>query len=357
MKMENNLNIDEIILLNHYFLNYCRICLFNIVQYADENKLSGETIKFKTNIDKTIFQKESDNAEQWLMDNGYKDIMYEFYYKHLFFSLIVDFSNYYNASIDMAFNGNINVAWSLLRKPLQETLAYFEWLYVDKNELLNLMIEGNDTKKYEIMSRNLKEKRKKHIYLIQGTNESRPIDMFEFRYSYDKELTINGILQATNHLITTRPALKTSPSGLNFVFPNEENINRNIGFYYTSIPYVMTYTMKLIIEMFGKIAKLKDYSILMNQINLTLKSLNAMNIFEKSNELLNLKQLNIYCPQCGKKYNSKKVWFDYTCSQFECNACHNKIDTYKFIFDFENINMIKQSQNRPQNHIWVGGKP
>ena len=64
MKMENNLNIDEIILLNHYFLNYCRICLFNIVQYADENKLSGETIKFKTNIDKTIFQKESDNAEQ-----------------------------------------------------------------------------------------------------------------------------------------------------------------------------------------------------------------------------------------------------------------------------------------------------
>lgn len=107
--------------------------------------------------------------------------------------------------------------------------------------------------------------------------------------------------------------------------------------------------MKIIINMFGKIANLKNYSILMNHINLTLKSLNAMNIFEKANKLLNLDQVNIYCPQCGKKHNSHKKWIDFTCDQFECDYCHNEIDTYKFIFDFENINFTYNDTEESQN--------
>lgn len=351
--MENNINTNETILLNHHFLNYCKTCLFNMVQYADKNNLVSECINLKSNDElnaiKEIDNGKYENIEKWLINNGYKNDIYNVYYKHLFFSLIVDFSNYYNASIDRAINGNINVAWSLLRKPLQETLAYFEWLYVDKDELLKLMLEGDDVKKYEIMSKGLSEKRKEHIHIIQPMHESDLIDMYDFRYSYDKELTINGILQATNHLITTRPVLKTSPSGLNFVFPNDEIISRNIEFYYTSVPYIMAYAVKLIMKMFGEIAKLNTYSILMNHINLMLKSLSTMNIFEKANKLLNLEQVYIYCPQCGNKHNSQKSWIDFTCNQFECECCHNKINTDKFIFDFEDVDLTSNKMKENQN--------
>lgn len=330
------------------FLNYCRNCLHNILLYADEKNLVTDCIKLKSE-EELIELEKSDDAQQWLINNGYKAEMYYLYYKHLFFSLLVDFSNYYNTSIDRAFYGNINVAWSLLRKPFQETLAYLEWLYVDKDELLKLMIEEDNVEKYEIMGKGLREKRKNNIHKIQSPHESHPIDMYDFRYSYNQELTINGILQATNHLITTKPALKTSPSGLNFVFLNEETINNNLEFYFISVPYVMGYTMKLIMKMFGEIAKLNDYSIGMNEINLTLKNLNSMNILEKSNKFLDFEHIDIYCPRCGKKFNSYKMWIDFTCNQLECDCCSYKIDTDKFIFDFEETNYTKFDMEDSQN--------
>ena len=342
---KNILKIKEDFLSAHNFLNHCRMCLISMIEYADNNRLVGESINFKSDNDKIAFENlcknKDNNTEQWLMDNGFKDVMYSFYYKHLFFSLIVDFSNYYNASIDMAFDGNINVAWALLRKPLQETLAYIEWLYIDKNELLELMIEGNDVKAYEIMSKPLLKKRKEHIEKIQSKSTSSKIDMFEFRYSYKDQFTLNGILQATNHLITSRPALKTSPSGLNYIFLDEDIINKNIGFYYTAIPYVMLYAMDIIMNMFGKIAKFGEYTVLVNRLNLWLKNLCAMRAtFEKAKELFDLDEIALYCPKCGKKHSSDKTWIDFANGHFKCGHCREKINTYQYIIDFENIKIV-----------------
>ena len=111
-----------------------------MVEYTDKHTLVSEQINYRSDKDRLELEKAINNnqmsAEQWLNENGYKDAAYNLYYKRLFISLLVDFSNYFNASIDMASEGNINVAWALLRKPLQESLAYFEWLYVNKNELI-----------------------------------------------------------------------------------------------------------------------------------------------------------------------------------------------------------------------------
>lgn len=344
-KTKNNPKINDEFLPTHDFLNYCRTCLISIIEYADNNTLVKEAINYKSDTDQKAFETIRDNsdnnAEQWLIDNGYEDVVYAYYYKHLFFSLLVDFSNYYNASIDMAVNGNINVAWALLRRPLQETLAYIEWLYIDKNELLRLMIKGTDVRAYEIMNKQLKQKRKDHIDQIQSQRDSGKIDMFKFRYSYEDEFTLNGILQATNHLITTRPVLKTSPSGLNYVFLDDDTVHRNIGFYYTSIPYVILYAMEIIMNMFVEIAKLGDYTSFVNRLNLWLKNFCAMRItFEKAKNLFDLEEMALYCPKCGKKYSSDKAWIDFTCNYFKCKYCKKKVNTYQFIFDFENIKIV-----------------
>lgn len=343
--MIDNTKIIEEFSLQHIYLDYCRMCLISIIEFADKEKLSTEKIDFNSDKDMltydSICKSENENAEQWLMNNGYKDIMYRFYYKHLFFSLLVDFSNYYIASIDMAFKGNINVAWALLRKPFQETLAYFEWLCVNKEELLELMIEGNDVSKYETMSAKLKDKRKAHIDQIQAKRGSGPIDMFDFRYSYKNEFTLNGILQATNHLITTRPALKTSPSGLNYIFPNDDIIERSIGFYYNAVPYTMLYAMDIIMKMFADIAKLGDYTVIVNRLNLHLKNLCSMKAtFEKAKELMGLDEFAIYYPKCGAKHSSDEMWIEFVCEHFECEHCESTINTHQYIFDFESIEFV-----------------
>ena len=345
---KSKIKINEEHFPRHIFLTYCRNCLFNMLEYADKEQLSSAKIDLKSEDEKLQFESFCKNTESmlsWLDSKGHKDTLYNLYYKHLFFSLIVDFSNYFGASIEHAIKGNINVAWSLLRKPLQETLAYIEWLYVDKDELISLMLNEPDVKKYEIIRK--KEKIKQNIKKIPFYSDEQPIDMFEFRYSYDTDVTINGILQATNHLITTRPNLKTSPSGLNFVFPDNEINERNIGFYYTTIPYIMLYAMNIMLSIFNDFAKVNNYTRVINQLNLNLKNFRAMPMaFEKTKEILLLDKFAIYCPHCGKKYSSDKKWITFAEYRFRCSRCFNTINTHKYIFDYEKVEFIEKDKEQ-----------
>ena len=173
---------------------------------------------------------------------------------------------------------------------------------------------------------------------------------YDFRYSYKKQLTLNGILQATNHLITTRPYLKTSPSGLNFVFPDDDSIHRNTGFYYTSLPYVMKYTVDLVMKIFGNIAELSAYTIAMNSLNATLKAFQAMSVpYEEAKEMLYLGKIPIYCPVCGQAHSTDEVWINFAYSYFECSKCHKKINTYQYLFDFEDITFVTDEQEEKKN--------
>lgn len=347
---KNESNMDGEHIMRHDFLNYCSCCLLDIIKYVDENHIAKENLHFNDKRLADEFQSKcatltEDEKTSWLINNGCKNDIYNFYYKHLFCSLIVDFSNYYNASVEMAYKRNIYAAWALLRRPLQETLAYLEWLYVDRYELIKLMLEQDDTKKYELMSRVNKSKIKNHIQEIQAEGEKGIIDLYEFRYSYDTEFTINGILQATNHLITTRPALKTSPHGLNFVFQNDDTINRNTGFYYTSVPYIMLNAMKIIFGMFFEIANLDEYSQNINYLNLSLKNFGAMPIeFEKSKEILQLSDRKIICPHCKKGYSTNEKWIDFTNNRFKCDKCFTELDTFGFIPDYM-LNRTEENKN------------
>lgn len=339
---KENLKISQEFLPFYDFLNYCRFCFLDMLEYADKKHLSMEAINYKSDADRMAFENicknQKQNLDQWLLDNGYKKVAFNFYFKHLFFSLLVDFCNYYNASLDIASNENIYVAWSLLRKPLQETLAYIEWLYVDKEELISLMMENQDVSSYEIMNKKNRWKIKKHIQMIQPSISSEKMNIYDFRYSYENPLTLNGILQATNHLITTRPYLKTSPSGLNFVFENYDSIHRNTGFYYTSLSYVMKYAIELVMKIFASIAKLSDYTITVNSLNAMLKAYQALSIpYERAKNLIDLEQMPIYCPACGQANNTNEMWINFAHSYFECNKCHKKINTFQYLFDFEDI--------------------
>ena len=126
----------------------------DIVKYADEHNLTTTTIPFKNDNDRKTFAElceyDDEKGMKWLLENGYEDSVYDCTYKYVFFSLIVDFSNFYNVSIEQAFAGNIAVAWSLLRRPLQETLAYIDWLYLDKHELIKRMLRSDSVHKTDL---------------------------------------------------------------------------------------------------------------------------------------------------------------------------------------------------------------
>ena len=184
------------------------------------------------------------------------------------------------------------------------------------------------------------DKKKDNISRIYGKQN----EIFEFRYDKDADVSLQGILNAANHLVTTRNAsFKTKPSSLNFVFPTKEIVEQYIGFYYTSLPMVMFNAIELIMKMFEKIAGLNDYTVAMNRYNLRLKNLKALQTMSLD-EAMNLLEIKIpiICDKCGNKIESMQDWEQFAYYKCSCQNCKKEINTFGYIFDFENISFVEK---------------
>ena len=127
---------------------------------------------------------------------------------------------------------------------------------------------------------------------------------------------------------------------------NDEIYQRNVGFYYTSIPYVMFYTMDVITKIFIDIAKLGEYTVSINKYNLALKNLYAAHTsFDKVKTLLNSDEMYLFCSRCGKKHNSDLDWIKFTQNRFRCRRCFKKLNTNTMIFDFEDVRRDREAES------------
>ena len=335
--------LNEIHYARYDYLNYCRYVLIDMVNYADKNKSTITTIPFKNDKDKDTFagicESKDIDGMKWLMDNGYEEAVYDCTYKHIFFSMLVDFSNFYIASIEQAFIGNMTVAWSLLRRPLQETLAYIEWLLVDNYELPKRMLNEKSVEAYDLKARKNHKLRKSIIDEVYKGIKTDDFNVYDFRYSKKDKSSLDGILNGATHLITTyNEHFKTAPSSFNFVFDDEAYREKSVNMYFTSVPFVMHYAMHTIMKLFGEIADLKPYTLIMNEYNHRLKSLKAMQTMSLEEGVAVAEiELPIYCTKCGNKMESLDDWQAYAYKSIQCKQCKNEIDTFGYIFDFEEI--------------------
>ena len=134
----------------HNYLVYCNDVLVSMLQYVDEHRLTSMPFQFDSNekaaefdLNNQMYDSENTLWQDWLIENGYKESMYEIYYRHTLFSLVSDLCNYIIESINCAAKMKIAVSYALLRKPLKDSLGYIEWLFVNKNEMLNLLVNGS----------------------------------------------------------------------------------------------------------------------------------------------------------------------------------------------------------------------
>lgn len=325
----------------HNYLTYCNDVLVSILKYVDQEKISSIKIEFRSEIDAHLFkkiEKDSEDWQSWLMEHGYTKELYEAYYRHTFFSLVVDFCHYMLESINCAAKMNVSVSYALLRKPLKDTLGYIEWLCVDKDELLGLLTRGSP-KELEIY----KEKARIHTSAIEekyGGNS-----YFNFRYNKSDKTSLEHIWNNANHLITTKYSLsKTEPGNLNFIFAEEGELRHFSDYYYITVPAIMQYATNLICDMFESFAPLNRYTILMNHLNRALKAfaLVESSSFNDMKEIIDNYKLPIICPQCGLKMkmtnNRMSKFFSGKCV---CSRCRYTIKTNQYIFDWQKIDFVE----------------
>ena len=80
----------------HNYLTYCNDVLVSILKYVDREKLSSVKIEFRSENDANLFlkiEKDSEDWQNWLMAHGYIEELYEAYYRHTLFSLVLLLKN------------------------------------------------------------------------------------------------------------------------------------------------------------------------------------------------------------------------------------------------------------------------
>lgn len=263
--------------------------------------------------------------------------MYEVYYRHTFFSLVADFCSYMLESINCAAKMKVAVSYALLRKPLKDTLGYIEWLRVNRNGMLDLLASG---KPEDLVI--TKEKAREHTSLIE--ENCKMSSFFDFRYNKASETSLEHIWNNANHLITTKYKLsKTEPGNLNFVFADEAILRSFSDYYYITVPAIMSYAVNLICEMFEEFAPLNKYTVLMNKLNRTLRSLEILETisFDDAKKLYSSGNVPIVCPRCGLKMKmTDKRMLKFIGNKCTCSRCLKTIKTGRYIFDWEKVDFV-----------------
>ena len=237
-------------------------------------------------------------------------------------------------SINCAAKMKVAVSYALLRKPLKDTLGFIEWLYVDKNEVLDLLIQGKPAD-LEIS----KDKAKTHTTIVEQKHGGN--SFFSFRYDKTSETSLEHIWNNASHLITTKYKIsKTEPGNLNFVFADESILRHFSDYYYLTVPAIMMYAVDLICDMFEEFASLNKYTIMMNKLNRIVRATVILNEapFEQINGLYRDLNIPIICPRCGLEMNmTDRRIYKSLCGKSRCIRCFKLIDTGRYIFDWEKI--------------------
>lgn len=317
----------------HNNLTFCNDVFVSILHYADKTHLTQIQIPFNSEADYETFNSQDDDSWQdWLLQNGYRDLMYDAYYKHTFFSLLTDFCNFTLESINCAAKMKVSIAYALLRKPFKDTLGYFEWLVIDKNEFIDLLLNDNP-EKLQIF----KPKAKEHTSIIEQRYGIPTY--FDFRYDKSNTYSLEHIWNNASHIITTKyPLSKTQKGNLNFIFSDTENLNELIDYYYSVVPNIMLYALQIICMVFESFAPLKEYTLAVNSLNRLLKMSTFSDLvpFSEVLEIFDKNKLPIICPRCGLNIKMTDKRLDnFKNTHLICPRCLKKINTTMYIFDWE----------------------
>lgn len=319
----------------HNYLTYCNDVLVSMLKYADEKKIASVHINF--NNGESEYFEQNEDWQEWLITHGHREEIYEAYYSHTFFSLVADFCSYMLESINCAAKMKVAVSYALLRKPLKDTLGYIEWLCVDRNDMLNLLKNGNPE---DLVI--TKEIAREHTLQIE--EKCKMSSFFDFRYNKASETSLEHIWNNANHLVTTKYKLsKTERGNLNFVFADETILRNFSDYYYLTVPAIMLYAVNLICKMFEEFAPLNKYTIYMNELNRTLRSLQLLETipFDDAKKIYSSDDVPIVCPRCGLKMRmTDKRILNFINNKCICSRCLKSIKTGRYIFDWEKVDFV-----------------
>lgn len=221
---------------------------------ADENYSAFKKFDFNIDRQKDKFIDELNahkiDALDWFKLNNRTDELCTVLSRRIFMSILGDFCNFIYESLQAAMKGKMNVAYALLRKPLQDELLIFEQLLIDKKGFIDKFYHLGKPEHYDPSAWN-KSLDKFQIISAAFAKLKNKFAMdkqiiYDLRFNKNSASGLYGITNRAIHLVTTAKEYRTEDQGLNFVFPSKEQHEEMWDHYYSLIPILLIYSSAII---------------------------------------------------------------------------------------------------------------
>lgn len=331
----------------HRLNNLCAIIYDQITEiFVSENydDLNGTNITLDPENQALVeeLQKDEVHILDWLKANELNDDLTLVLTKHISMSIISDLVNFIYESLSCAKKGKMTVAYALLRKPFTDELLILEQLLSDPHDFIERFYHSGNPDEYDPSARNIDKKE-----IIQKALRKTSLSAFfnedliyDLRYDKSCDSGINGISNHALHIVTKDKRYKTENQNLNFVFSNEDDLERYWNHYYYFVPYLLIYSSSVIDALI--------FRCLPDDDNQNLKAVKAFRrlvgiIFWTEWNNLDLKksietllksfsdEINLECPKCKNKLKLTKPDYKlfFESEVFLCSSCLENILTTK----------------------------
>lgn len=160
----------------------------------------------------------------------------------IFPAVLGDSLHYIFEALEAARKGKISVAYTLLRKPLQDNLMVLESIIENEDQFTERLSatppkfnRGDDLASHTARIAATLDK-------IGYSNAFDAEYLTQLRYDKSCEDSFDGFCNKATHLITSKSIIKTGAYSLNFIFPTSHSLHQQWAFLFSRLPYILTYT-------------------------------------------------------------------------------------------------------------------
>ena len=178
----------------------------------------------------------------WLESTGRRDVINDLTYRQLTAAVVSDAAHFLCEALIASGKGKLSVAYSLLRKPLKESLLLLEWLCAGGDEFL-ARFHGESSSAYVLNRLSRDEQRdivERAALLVDVPGVSAEL-LWVVRYGNQYPRSLETMWTKATHLVTSAHASETEPGNLNFVFSSPSAKEEQWEHFYGVVPLLLYY--------------------------------------------------------------------------------------------------------------------
>jgi len=235
----------ELCFLNHDVLG-------QLLRSGEEQGSFNQVFQFRNDADRQAFET-ADDVFTWLEATRRIEERAAFLRRSVFPALLSDFLHFVYEALETSRKAKLNVAYALLRKPIQENLFLLETIAADV-DFFAMKLAENPMHLRSQKAGGLEVHQKRIIAVLAAIGEEHRFDaayLAQLRYDRSAEDGFDGACNQAVHLFTEHEAIRTESLNINFIFSDWSAKLTQWAYFYSRLPYILCYARKLVEHVFA----------------------------------------------------------------------------------------------------------